>query len=290
MLRIVAILFPVFALVLVGYSYGRRHRPDMEVANRLNMQIFVPALVFDALSSREFDIVSYRWLALGGLLVVLGSGLLAWPVASWLRYRPRAFVPPMMFNNSGNMGLPLAVLALGEGGLAAAVVLFLVSNTLHFTLGIYLVGGAVSWGSLLTMPVNIALLAGLSTNLLGWRLPGFAQLPITMLGQIAIPLMLFALGVRMVNIDLRAWRVGLAGAVVCPLSGLAVALTFGAALPLDSLQFSAMVLFSALPPAVLNYLFAEEYRQQPATVASIVLIGNLVTVVTLPLALMFVLD
>jgi predicted permease len=41
----------------------------------------------------------------------------------------------MMFNNSGNMGLPLAVLAFGEAALPAAVVLFLVENLLHFSLG-----------------------------------------------------------------------------------------------------------------------------------------------------------
>jgi malate permease and related proteins len=44
--------------------------------------------------------------------------------------------------------------------------------------------------------------------------------------------------------------------------------------------------FGALPPAVLNYIFAERYGQEPATVASIVLLGNLLALVFLPIALM----
>ncbi len=46
----------------------------------------------------------------------------------------------------------------------------------------------------------------------------------------------------------------------------------------------------ALPPAVLNYMFAERYNQEPDKVASMVLIGNLAAVVFLPLALALVLD
>ena len=45
-LRLLAVLFPIFGIVAAGYFYGRRHKPEMAVANRLNMDVFVPALVF----------------------------------------------------------------------------------------------------------------------------------------------------------------------------------------------------------------------------------------------------
>jgi predicted permease len=50
-----------------------------------------------------------------------------------------------------------------------------------------------------------------------------------------------------------------------------------------------LLVFGALPPAVLNFLFAERYRQEPERVASIVLIGNLAALIFLPLALALVL-
>jgi predicted permease len=48
--RLVAILFPIFGIVAAGYFYARHHKPEMAVANRLNMDVFVPALVFAAMA------------------------------------------------------------------------------------------------------------------------------------------------------------------------------------------------------------------------------------------------
>ena len=61
--------------------------------------------------------------------VVLGSGLAAWPLARLLGIAPKTFLPPMMFNNSGNMGPPLMVLAFGEQALPLAVVLFFIYDS-----------------------------------------------------------------------------------------------------------------------------------------------------------------
>lgn len=72
-------------------------------------------------------------LALSGVMVVVWLGAASAPLANNTPApdRNQTFVPPMMFNNAGNMGLPLALLAYGEAALPAAVVLFMVvtSNT-----------------------------------------------------------------------------------------------------------------------------------------------------------------
>src|SRR5829696_5758993 len=104
-------------------------KPDMSSVNAISMS---------ALSSKSFDVTGSGRLMLGSVGIVLGSGLLALPVARWLRLSPRTFVPPMMFNNCGNMGLPLAVLAFGQQGFSAMVALFTISNLLHFTLGVWI--------------------------------------------------------------------------------------------------------------------------------------------------------
>lgn len=70
------------------------------------MNILAPALIFTALSAKEFDLAANELLILGSVGVVLGSGLLAWRFAKLLREDPRTFVPPMMFNNCGNLGPP----------------------------------------------------------------------------------------------------------------------------------------------------------------------------------------
>ena len=119
------------------------------------MNVLAPALIFSALASKDFDVVANRLLILGSIGVVLGSGLLAWPFARLLHEDHRTFVPPMMFNNCGNMGLPLAVLAFGPPGFSAMVALFTISNLLHFTLGAWMIDHHARFGRLLRNPMVV---------------------------------------------------------------------------------------------------------------------------------------
>lgn len=283
--RLLSIIVPVFAIIALGYAWGRRARPDMAVVNRITMNVLSPALIFSALSSKSFDVADNRLLMLGSLGVVLGSGLLAWPVARWLREDARTFVPPMMFNNCGNMGLPLALLAFGDRWLPAAVALFVTSNLLHFTLGARMVRRDANLWGLLRSPMVLATAAGALLSALAFRPPDWIALPLRMVGDVAVPLMLFALGVRMTGIPLQGWRLGVAGAAIRPLAGLVVALPLGPLLGLEGTPLAMLYLFASLPPAVLNFLVAEQYQQEPEKVASIVLIGNLASLVFVPLGL-----
>jgi len=287
--RIVGIVFPIYALVAVGYGYGRWKKPDMAFANQLNMDIFVPALVFAALASKSFDIATNTPLLIGAIAVTLGSGLLAWPVARMLGVAGNTFVPPMMFKNSGNMGLPLMVLAFGEAALPAAVVLFFVENFLHYSLGTWLLDHKAKPWHLWRVPVIAAALAGLAVSLLKFPLWQPLWLAVKMLGDVSIPLLLFSLGVRLTDSRHADWKISIAGAFTTPVAGVLVALAANAALGLSGRDAAMLILFGALPPAVLNYIFAERYRQEPERVASIVLIGNLSSLVFIPLTLAWVL-
>jgi predicted permease len=164
--RILGIILPVFVIVLVGYFYARRVKPDMAAVNQISMTILAPALIFSALASKDFSIGASGPLMLGAIGIVLGSGLLAWPVARVLHVDYRTFVPPMMFNNCGNMGVPLAVLAAGQQGLSMMVILFTTSNLLHFTLGTWIVRHKVGWHDVLLNPMVVATVAGATAGLL----------------------------------------------------------------------------------------------------------------------------
>ena len=56
-------------------------------------------------------------------------------------------------------------------------------------------------------------------------------------------------------------------------------------LGLQGTQAGMLLIFGALPPAVLNYIFAELYRQEPEKVASIIMVGNVASLIFVPLAL-----
>lgn len=283
--KILATLLPVFLIAGCGALYGRLRTPDIRGLNTLNMELFVPLLVFAVLADGQAPLEEYAGLALAAVVVVLGSGLLLWPVARWLKMDAKTFLPPMMFNNAGNMGVPLMVLAFGEAALPAAVVVFIIEMLLHFSVGLYLLNPGTPLWRLLRLPIVGASIAGLAVNLSGMPLPEWLLEAMHLLGGVCIPLMLFALGVRMLDIDLRDWRTGLLGALLCPLSGLVLAAPMIWWLGLTGLQAAVLWVFAALPPAVLNYLVAEQYRQEPHRVASLVLVGNLGSLVVMPLVL-----
>ena len=109
-------------------------------------------------------------LGISSLVLFMAAGMLAGAegpghilfrdvaLARLLGIAPKTFLPPMMFNNCGNMGLPLAVLAFGEAALPAAVMLFLVANLLHFSLGTWMLDHRARLLQLWRMPMMLAAL------------------------------------------------------------------------------------------------------------------------------------
>ena len=289
MSQVISIIFPIFAIVLAGFLYARYRGTDMVAANRLNIEIFTPALIFSILSSEGFDLVQYADLAIGTAIVVLGTGLIVWPLTKLFNWPLPVFLPPMMFNNSGNMGLPLALFAFGEKALPAAMIMFLVENTLHFSVGNGIVTKSFSPLKLLRMPMLVATFAGIAVSMTQFPIWSPLAKSIDLLGEICIPLMLFSLGVRMTGVNLKDWQIGLTGAVLGPAVSVAIAVVILPWLSLSALETAQLIVFAALPPAVLNYLVAERYDIDPPRVAAIVLLGNLASVVILPLALLWVL-
>ena len=283
--RILSVIGPVFLIIAIGWAYGLRQRPDLKTFNHVSLHILGPLLVFTSLAGEDFHLAGNAAFVAAGAIVMLVSGLIAWPVARLAKVSPRTFVPPMMFNNCGNMGLPLAVLAFGRAGLAAMVLMLVASTLLQFTLGSRIVSRHAEWKSLAGSPMIIASVLGLAFSGFEWKVPGALMVGLKMLGDATLPMMLFALGARLNDMTRRGWQVGVLGAVVCPLSGFAGAYLAQLVLRLPAEQFAQLMLFASLPPAVLNYLLAERYQQEPERVASLVLIGNAFAIIFVPLGL-----
>lgn len=284
------IVAPLFLIIAVGYFYGARVRPEMRITNQLVMDVFMPALIFHVMVQDSFMPTQYVWLVFAGVVLMLGSGVLAFVFARFLGANPRALMPPAMFSNWANLGLPLYIFALGEVALDGGVMLVVAGNILCFTLGIYIYSGKLSSLDMLRTPIIVAVILGGLFNAFNVVLPAFVDTPIKMMGQVAIPLMLFSLGVRLTRVDFRDAKIGLIMAAFCPIIGVGLALVLVQFLPLSPLHQSILILFGALPPAVINYMLSEQYDCEPDQVASMVVIGNLASIITLPLALLLVLS
>lgn len=284
-LRIADVIIPVFLMVAVGYAYARKAAPDMTVFNRIALDVLAPVLVYTALASKDFRITEHLPLLVGGTVLILGGGLLAWPMARLFGAQPRTLVPVVMFNNCGNMGLPLALLAFGPAHFGAAVALFSVSNLFHFSIGARITSASARTRDLLTSPLMIGTALGFFSALTELRPPDTVLVGLKLLGDALLPMMLFALGVRLTALTRHGLAQGLLGALARPLIGLAIGLPLSAALGLEGAARGQLLLFAALPPAVMQFMLADRYQQEPDKVGAMIMLGNALAVLFVPLAL-----
>lgn len=283
--RISDVIIPVFLIVAVGYAYAQRSPPDLSVFNRIALDVLAPVLVYSALAAKDFRMADHLPLLIGGTALILGGGLLAWPVARAFGAQPRTLVPVVMFNNCGNMGLPLALLAFGPANFGAAVALFSVSNLFHFSLGARITSSHARTRDLLTSPLMIGTALGFASALTDVRPPDVLLSGLKLLGDALLPMMLFALGVRLTSLTRAGLGLGLLGALARPVIGLAIGIPLAWALGLEGAARGQLLLFAALPPAVMQFMLAERYGQEPDKVAAMIMLGNALAVVFVPLAL-----
>ncbi|MGO4998924.1 AEC family transporter [Oceanisphaera sp. W20_SRM_FM3] len=290
------IVIPVFAVVAVGFVIGRRQaanchstsRPhsttDMSFVNLANVQVFCPALVFSALIEHPVALGDSWLLIVAGLLLIVVPGGILFSL-KFKGLERRTLAMGGMFRNTGNIGIPLMMLAYGKEQMGAIIILFVLSNLVHFSLGLFMLSHAAGRWQWLKNPLVWAALLGLFLADHRAVLPDFVLTSSQLLGQISVPLMLFALGVRLSQGEISelglALRVNLTYLAVGALSFLAVATW----LPLSRDWLQLLALSVMLPPAVLNYLLCEQYRCQPNKMASIVLLGNLMSVISIPVVI-----
>jgi malate permease and related proteins len=283
--KIASITLPIFTLVLVGFLYGRRVKPDLGGANKLIVDIALPVLIFISLSSKLFDPLAALLFTAASIALIVLSGLIAWPLAKFSGATVQAFLPCAMFTNVGPIGIPLIALAYGPEGMATAVVLLVISNVLHFTLGAGVMSGKVDWRMVYANPLVWATVLGVASSQFQLTLPQWVETSCTMIGSVLVPMMLISLGVRLASSQVADAWVGARSGVLILIIRIAAALLALWLIPLQGLERGALILFACLPPAVFNYMLADKFQVEPNKVASTVIVGHLMSLAFLPLSI-----
>jgi predicted permease len=283
--KIVEITLPIFLIAWLGFAYSRRFKPDLGGANKLIVDLALPILIFSSLASKNFDPQSAITFTAASIGLIVVSGLLAWPVARFSGASVKAFLPCAMFTNVGPIGIPLIALAYGPESLPLSIVLLVISNILHFTLGAIVMSGRVEWRLVYANPLIWATLLGLWVSHMQWNIPSPFQTALTMVGNVLVPMMLLSLGSRLASSQLSDVRVGVNASILTLFIRLASVVLLLQLVTLNPIERGAMVLFACLPPAMFNYLLADRFHIEPGKVASTVVIGHVFSMIFLPLGI-----
>jgi predicted permease len=289
--ELLTIVVPVLVAAAIGYTWARWSGQPFPVDFTANLITWVgaPCLVFHVLANLSLPPAVLAAQAGAALAVVVANAAIGAPILALLRYSQRAYLPAVMFANIGNMGLPLCYLAFGEEGLALAIVVFAVNASLMFTLGAAIAAGSFSPRVLLRLPFLYAVVLALAFQVSGFHPPDFLNATTKLLGDFTIPLMLITLGVSLAQLGVRHLSRSLIVALLRLSVGFAASLAVATVLALDGVARGALILQSSMPVAVFNYLFAQRYGTEPEAVAGVVVISTLMSFLTLPLLLWFVL-
>lgn len=288
-LTVLNITAPVFLLAAIGFAWvklGFEYR--VQFVTRMAMTLAVPCLIFVALMKTEIAPEALAALSVASFvaysIVMFGCFILV-KVA---RLDIRTYLAPLVFGNTGNLGLPLALFAFGETGLGYAVVVFAVMAILSFTIGIWIVAGAGSLKRVVQEPLVGATLLGALFLWQGWETPVFLTNTLELIGQMAIPMMLITLGVAVARLETKAMTQAAALSVVklviCLAAGWLAATWFG----LEPVAAAVLIVQVATPVAVTSYLLAEKYGADAQPVAGLVVASTLLSVLALPVILAFV--
>ncbi|WP_170398251.1 AEC family transporter [Ruegeria arenilitoris] len=290
LLTVFEIVAPVFILAGIGFAWvklGFEYR--LQFVTRFAMTLAVPSLIFVALMQTDIPGGDLSRFTVATIVANLVMAAVFWLIVRGLKLEQRTYLSPLIFGNTGNLGLPLCIFAFGQAGLGYAVIFLSVTALFSFTYGIYLVAGKGAFGKVVREPMVWATLLGALFLWRGWQTPMFLTNTLELLGQMAVPLMLITLGVAVAR--LTTHRLGQAvwlsflKLAVCFALGWSVALIF----KLEAVAFGVLVLQMCTPVAVTSYLLAERFDADSDAVAGMVMVSTALSVGALPIILAIIL-
>ncbi len=286
--QLVQVVLPVFGVAAAGWMAARFLRLELETLTDVVLYLAAPALVFHSLASRTPSLQAIGIIGGGAAAQIAVCGLVAWGTFAALRIRERrGLLLAAMFPNTGNLGLPLALFAFGQDGLAAAVIVFTAVTVLHYSLGLMVVSGRPHPAEAFTAPLFHAAVLGAAASLTGWLPPAPVMRGLELLGEAAVPLMLLSLGIRIRSVRLHAPARALLTVVLRMVPGLAAALAWVVLLDVQDPARGVLLVTGVLPSAVMNFVLAEAHHQQGDEVAGAILLGTALSVAVIPLVLAF---
>lgn len=289
-LAVLQIVAPVFILAAIGFVWvklGGEYR--VQFVTRLAMTLSVPCLVFVSLMRTKIDPSALTSVLMATVVAYVAVTIAAFLLVKLAGLDLRTFLAPLVFGNTGNLGLPLALFAFGDQGLDYAVVIFAIMGMYSFTAGVWLVSGGGSITKVVKEPLVAATGLGALFLVFGWQTPQWMTNTLELIGQMAIPLMLITLGVAVARLQpahlTRAVWLSIVKFAICISVGWAAAIWFA----LPPVAMAVLILQVSTPVAVTSYLLAEKYEAKADDVAGLVVVSTLLSVATIPFTLAFLL-
>ncbi|MDR2839091.1 MAG: AEC family transporter [Azonexus sp.] len=290
-------LLLLFFCILLGVLVARFAKPPTGMAHSINwwvINVALPALVLELIPGLRID--GRLWFPVAAMLLTFFGAWLLFALIGktlgWSRGRIGALTLVCGLGNTSFVGYPMMQALHGDAGLAVAVIAdqlgtFPLLASVGVAVASIYAGKAADGRKIarriLTFPPFLAALAGIAVNLLGgW--PAWLAAELHALGSTLTPLALFSVGLQLRfhlgRSQLSALCIGLSWKLA--LAPLLVGL-LGWTLRINGLPLTISILEAATGPMISAAILADEYKLEPALTNSMLSIGILLSLFTLPL-------
>ena len=289
-IQLFPIIVPTVLIVFLGYIWNRigNNVEQSEITNIITW-VGAPCLIFNTLIKLKSSIYVVQDIIIAAILMISIMFICSFVILKLIKFPIRALVNPMTFSNSGNLGMTIALFAFGSLGLELAVIYFMITSLLHFTVGQSIWSGKWSIKILLKTPVLLAVIAGLLVNFSDIGLPQTLTNTTSILAGITIPLLLFTMGISINKIHFKIEPKIIILIIIRIIIASSLAYTICIMLDINGIAKNIILLQGVLPAPIFTYLFASKFNVNPHIVANYLMTSTFISLFTITIFLTLIL-
>ncbi len=298
-MTIVAVIAPVFILVLAGYlaaHFGVLKIRDIEGLSHFVFNIALPVLLFESLATVTLpEDMDWVFLIAYYLVVVVIYGLGMWLSRLWFAapaQEQSIFGMGASYSNLMLVGLPIISAGLGDEALLPLFLIVSVHSAVLFFMTSVLVERGSGNGrsprqiarqtgkGLVRNPIIIGLALGFAVNLLSIPIPSSLATALDFISQATLSCSLFVLGGALTTYKIAGHfsEAGLIVILKLVVQPILVWLLVFHVFDVDPLWGTVAVMAAGMPVGISAYMYAENYHLGTAVLSTAVLLSTILSI------------
>ena len=292
-LELFEVVFPVFFVIGIGYYLGKKNpKIDTKFITNFAANIGTPAMVIYAVTSTGINFEIFRDYFWYYLLAILSFSIVG--IINLYLIKTKDIIrelPPLIFPNTGNMGLPICMFAYGSQGLGVSSSITSLIILMHFTVGVFLADRKFNLDVIIKNPPFYAIIFSAVVLFYEIEMPVFVINTTEWLMYTTIFLILMSLGIALTRLKVFSFNKALISSFtrmfIGPLIGIGLIWIFN----LKGFAAGVLLIQCSMPSAVLNYLVGSIYSPKKVvdSVASTIVVSTIMSFITIPIVVYFAL-
>lgn len=292
-IKLFEVVFPVFFVVGIGYYLGKKNpKIDTKFITNFAANIGTPAMVIYAVTSTGINFEIFRDYFWYYLLAIICFSIVG--IINLFLINTKDIIrelPPLIFPNTGNMGLPICLFAYGSQGLGVSASITSLIILMHFTVGVFLADRKFNLDVIIKNPPFYAIIFSAIVLFYEIDMPVFVINTTEWLMYTTIFLILMSLGIALTRLKVFSLNNAVISSItrmfIGPLIGIGLIWFFD----LEGFAAGVLLIQCSMPSAVLNYLVGSIYSPKKVvdSVASTIVVSTLMSFITIPIVVYFAL-